>query len=146
MDGSRYAVVWAWEDGENVIVRSLVTNSPSRAWTAIADRTPRLLLLPPQLHVHYRGRVRTVMVGASEMGRYMTGVGRAIADRQIRHHPDDHGLNDDLGRAVAATTEAGIRLSIRRSPGPIEVARAMVWAVGHVLKPGKPKPRIRVVQ
>jgi phage terminase large subunit-like protein len=144
MDGARYAVVWAWAVGDNIVVRSFVTSSSSAAWSAVADRPPRVLLLPPQLHVHYRGRIRSVQVGVTEMGKYMTGVGRAIADGKVLHRLDDHALTDDVGRAVATTTESGIRLSRRRSPGPIDAARAMVWAVGHVLKPGRPRPQIRV--
>ena len=144
LDGKRFGVVWAWKAGDRVIIRGMVTSSASRVWAELEERRPRSLLLPPQLHVHHRGRMRSVMVGAGELAKYMNGVGRAIGDGIVLHRHDDHALTEDVGRAVAVTTEAGIRLSIRRSPGPIEAARAMVWAVGHVLRPGAPRPKIRV--
>jgi hypothetical protein len=102
-----------------------------------------VLLLPPQLHVHYKGRRRATMVGVAEMGRHLPGVGRAISEGIVLHRSDDHILTDDVGRAVASTTEAGVRLSYRKSSGPIEAARAMVWAVGETLRPSGPRPIVR---
>jgi len=80
-------------------------------------------------------------VGTTELGRHLLGVGRAIHDGRVLHLATDHVLTDDLGRAVAVATETGLRLSVRKSTGPTEAARALVQAVGEVLRPGNPKPR-----
>jgi hypothetical protein len=143
-DGARFGLCAAWRHGDAVIVRGYATMSSSALWHRVENYQARALLLPPQLHVHYRGRQKAIMVGVTEMGRHMPGVGRAIGDGIVLHRSDDHVLNDDVGRAVASTTEAGVRLSNRKSSGPIEVTRAMVWAVGETLRPANPRPLIRV--
>jgi hypothetical protein len=142
-DGSRLAMVsaWALEDGQ-VFVRGQVTNSPSVLWGWVDQVRPRRLLLPPRLVVMSGGR-RHEVVGVTELGRYLIGVGRAVAGGQVFHDPADHVLTDDIGRAVAVQSESGMHLSVRKSPGPTEAARAMVWAVGEVLKPAPARPRIR---
>jgi hypothetical protein len=142
-DGSRFAVVSAWAIGEAIVLRASSTPSSAVLWSTVEGLAPSRLLLPPQLHIHYTGRGRPTMVGSTEMGRHMIGVARAINEGRVLHSHDDHVLTSDVGRAVAVTTEQGMRLSIRKSPGPIEAARAMVWAVGEILRPGVPKPRIR---
>ena len=93
--------------------------------------------------VHYRGKYRPVQVGTTELGRHLVGVGRAIHDGTVIHHPSDHVLNDDVGRAVAVATETGVRLSVKKASGPTEAARALVWVVGELLRPSNPKPMIR---
>jgi hypothetical protein len=143
MDGNRFAAVSAWSTPTGIVLRAATTQSSARVWEYVARFDAPRLLLPPSLAVHYLGRRKPIVVGSTEMGRYMIGVGRAILDGRVQHHPDDHVLTDDVLRAVAVTTEAGMRLSIRKSPGPIEAARAMVWAVGEILRPAAPKPKIR---
>jgi hypothetical protein len=142
-DGNRYGIVQAWQADDTVIVRGMVTQSASQAWRTVDESPARRLLLPPPLAIHYAGRKRVDVVGVTEAGRHLIGVGRAIAGGKVLHHPEDHALTDDVARAVAVQTESGMRLSVRRSPGPTEAARAMVWAVGELLRPGKAKPRIR---
>ena len=73
----------------------------------------------------------------------LRGVGGGFREGRVIHDPADHTLNDDLGRAVAVTTDSGTRLSQAKSSGPIEAARALVWAVGEILRPGNPKPKAR---
>lgn len=142
-DGSRFGMVAAWKVDGGILVRALVTLSSSALWRQVEEWRPRVLLLPPSLLVHYTGRLRAVQVGSLEMGRHMAGVSRCIADGQLLHHPEDHNLNDHVGRAVAVTTDQGVRLSTSRSAGPIEAARAMVWAVGECLRPAQPRPKVR---
>jgi phage terminase large subunit-like protein len=141
--GERFAIVSAWRDHDRVVVRASSTVSETVAWQTVDQANPRVLLLPPALFIHYRGRRRAVQVGVAELGKHLGGVGRAIHDGRVRHHPADHVLGDDIGRAVAVPTETGIRLSQAKSAGPIEAARAMVWAVGEILRPSSPKPKVR---
>lgn len=143
-DGARYALVAAWWLDERIVVRSTITLSSSVLWRTVDEYRPRVLLLPPQLHVHYTGRIRAVQVGVSEVQRHLVGVGRALADGKVLHDPGDYNLTDHVGRAVAVTTDAGMRLSTTKSAGPIEAARAMVWAVGELLRPSQPRPKVRV--
>lgn len=142
-DATRLGLVAGWRVGDTVIVRSHVTNSTSMAWKQVDEWKPRQLLVTPQLAVHYAGRQAPTVVGTIELGRWLIGVGRAIADGELLHHPDDHPLNDDVGRAVAVHVESGLRLSERRSPGPTEAARALVFAAGELLKPRAARPVIR---
>ena len=143
-NGERFAIVQAWklEDGA-ITVRASSTSSSSTLWRSVDQASPRVLLLPPALAIHYTGRRRATVVGTVELGKHLVGVGRAIRDGKIRHSPDDHVLTDDVGSAVTVTTETGVRLSQARSTGPIEAARALVWAVGEIMRPGSPKPRVR---
>ena len=141
-DARRLGLVAAWRVGEQVLVRGHITNSTHAAWAKVDEWAPRLLLVTPQLGVHYTGKRRPTVVGTQELGRHLVGVGRTIADGDVLHSPDDHALNGDVGRAVAVTTETGLRLSEKKSPGPTECARALVFAAGELLKPAAPRPQV----
>jgi len=142
-DGERFATVAAWRIDDQVIVRSVASSSATAIWEQVEAWNPRLLLLPPPLMVHYAGRRRPTPVGTTELGRHLVGVGRAIAAGDVRHSPTDHILTTDVSCAVATPSETGLRLSIRKATGPTEAARAMVWAVGELLRPSSPRPAIR---
>jgi hypothetical protein len=44
-------------------------------------------------------------------------------------------LAEHVGRAVAVKTPGTIALSSNKSPGPIELARCLVWAAGIANRP-----------
>ena len=142
-DGARFAVVNAWEveDGK-IYISSWLTKSSSALWERLEQLEPKVLLLPPQLMIHYRGRKPAHQVGHMELHRQLLGVGRALSDGQILHHKDDHNLNDHVSVAVATHTEGGMKISTRKSQGPIEACRAMIWAVGEVMRPSQPRPKV----
>jgi hypothetical protein len=143
MDGSRFAIVSAYPCEEGVVVRSALTKSSSRLWEIVEELQPKVLLLPPQLMVHYRGRKPAVQVGVAEIHKQLVGVGRALAEGKVLHSKEDQNLTDHVTRAVAVNSESGLRLSTAKSSGPIEATRALVWAVGEVLRPSQPRPKVR---
>jgi len=50
-----------------------------------------------------------------------------------------------LSAATVSVPDRGTVLSSRDSSGPIFLARAMVWAIGHELRPeARAKPRVIV--
>lgn len=146
LDGQRFAAVSAYRVGEDqILVTSYVTKSSAMLWEHVEAQAPARLLLSPPLAVHYQGRIRPEVVGVTELSRHLIGVSRAAADRRLLHHATDHALNEDIARAVTAQSDTGMRLSERKSTGPIEACRAMVWAAGELLKPAAPRPSVQAV-
>jgi hypothetical protein len=142
-DGTRFAAVNAWQlEAGQVMVRSWLTASPAALWQHVEATAPKVLLLPPSLMVHYKGRKPAVQVGVSELHRHLMGVGSALANTRVLHHPEDRNLTEHVAVAVAVNSEHGLRLSLNKSKGPIEACRAMVWAVGECLRPSQPRPRV----
>jgi hypothetical protein len=63
-----------------------------------------------------------------------------IAEARLLH-TGEKLLAEHVQRAVAVRTDNTIVLSSKRSPGPIELARTMVWGIGMCARPtssGKP--------
>lgn len=142
-DGQRFGAVAGWRVGDQAHIESFVTASTSQLWAKIEEWNPRKLLLVPALHIHFQGNRPAIMVGSMELQKHMVGVARAIGENRVVHSVDDHLLNADVGCAVAVSTDAGLRLSVKKSTGPTEAARAMIHTVGEILKPGARKPVIR---
>jgi phage terminase large subunit-like protein len=78
-------------------------------------------------------RKRTV-VGYQEIKRYTSAVKQMINEKRLAHTGETM-LAEHIGRAVAVQTPTGIALSSKRSSGPIELARCLVWAVGMASRP-----------
>jgi hypothetical protein len=70
---------------------------------------------------------RLVEVGYSELLRYTPAVKNMIEEEMLLH-TGEIMLAEHVNRAVAVRTQGSIALSSQRSPGPIELARCMVWA------------------
>ena len=80
------------------------------------------------------------MVGNRELQRWTVGARAAILEGKIRHDGSAL-LAQHCERAVAVKNQGAITLSSLRSPGPIELARCLVFAIAMVSKPaivGKP--------
>jgi hypothetical protein len=142
-DGNRFALVAGWRHGDGAIVRSHVTQSATMLTRRIEELNPRLLLLPKPLVYLHRGRRRMETVSSTDAATHLIAVGRAIEAALILHDPADRSLTDDVSRAVAVMTESGPRLSVRKSTGPMEACKAMVWTVGELLKPAPARPIVR---
>lgn len=83
---------------------------------------------------------RASIVGNRELQRWTVGARAAILEGKIRHDGSTL-LAQHVERAVAVKNQGAITLSSLRSPGPIELARCLVFAVAMVSKPatiGKP--------
>ena len=81
-----------------------------------------------------------VVVGYAELGRFTPLAKNMIAEARLLH-TGEKLLAEHVQRAVAVRTDNTIVLSSKRSPGPIELARTMVWGIGMCARPvnsGKP--------
>ena len=92
------------------------------------------LHMPPSLERRYQ------VVGYGELLRYTPAVKSMIEEKLLRH-TGEQMLAEHVQRAVAVRSQGSLALSSQRSPGPIELARCMVWAAALAAKPiavGKP--------
>ena len=140
-DGRVLAVV-AWRKGGKVAVVSWQEQSPDAMWRRVAALGPVRVLLPDTLAVHYPGDPRAVgLVSSATLRKYVPAVGRLVAERGLTFRESDEALTTQVLTAVAVGNGDGaLTLDARRSPGPITLARCMVWAVGEVLRPASPRP------
>ena len=132
-------------DGNIQICQQFVKDTLAECWQAVEDcckdATTRLLITPafemslPQKFVH-----RSQMVGNREMMRWTQTARAAIIEGRVRHDGSAL-LSQHCERAVSVKNQGSLTLSSVRSPGPIELARCLVFAVSMVHKPvavGKP--------
>ena len=132
-------------DGNIQICQQFVKDTLAECWLAVddccKDATTRLLITPafemtlPQKFVH-----RSQMVGNREMMRWTQTARSAIIEQRVRHDGSAL-LSQHVERAVSVKNQGSLTLSSIRSPGPIELARCLVFAVSMVHKPvavGKP--------
>jgi len=109
------------------------------------DRRGLELLYPPTLKGHVPAALarRSKQVGTAEQyAGYGPTVGAALEGRLL--HAGDAELREHVLRsATARVPDRGTILSSKHSPGPIFLARAMVWAVAHELRPdARAKPLV----
>jgi len=77
---------------------------------------------------------RSVIVGMAEQYTY-TPIVRALILEGHLLHADQTNLAEHVGRAVMSRSQSSLALSSQKSPGPIELARCMVWAAGIAARP-----------
>ena len=141
-DGTRYAGVLAEldEHGSVVVSVGFQTSSVQAMWvevkrllppTAVLAFTPPLeVTMPPDL----RGSGRTTMVGYAELVKWTALVRQMMMDGRIWHRGEE-ALGDHIARAVAVNTANGLVLSSKKSAGPIELARLMIFAAALAARP-----------
>jgi hypothetical protein len=149
LDDLRYVGVRAvrLDDGRIQVGTEFVATSAEEMWqqleTAMADPQLQLALTPGLADLaptKYARRLRTV--GGQELYKYTSLVRNACLEKQVCHN-GQLALSEHVNRAVAARSQNALTLSSMKSPGPIELARCMVWAVGIA---AKPVSAIRVAQ
>jgi hypothetical protein len=146
VDDSRYVGVRAALDGDRIVATvEFVANSATACWEQVArvldDSTVQLTvtpglesLMPPEF------ARRTTIVGYGELLKYTPIVRSLITEGRLRHD-GSRILAEHVGRAVAVKTQHTIVLSSQKSPGPIELARCMVWAAAIAARPtGRTRP------
>jgi len=137
-------------DGERVLVSGRRFPSRRALWEEL-ERLARArrgltLLYPPSLHQHVaalRG-VTAVKVGTAEQRAGYGPTLAAVVDGRLQHDGDDELTRQILTATPVTVPDVGTTLSSRRSPGPIFLARAAVWAVGAELRPSQ-RPRALVI-
>ena len=117
---------------------------PSRRalWEAVEELTRRrrgLTILYPasfERHVKTLG-VTTVKVGTAEQRAGYGPTLAAVVDGRLRHDSDPELTRQMLTATPVTVPDVGTTLSARKSPGPIYLARAAVWACGYELRPDR---------
>ena len=142
-DESRYYVLEACADGADVWVGfAHEARSMAGLWEYLAERLAAdrqlvaLLAASLDTMVPHEIRRRSQLVGRRELQAYTKTVQALILEGRVTHdgHPE---LAEHVTRAVIAETPSGLTLSGARSPGPIELARCLVWAVGAAARPAR---------
>ncbi|CAB4175902.1 HNHc domain containing protein [uncultured Caudovirales phage] len=146
-DEARYVGVRAAmnSQGQIQLAVEFVKDTLADCWQAVeaacADQTTRLLITPAfEMSLPTKFERRASMVGNRELQRWTVGARAAILEGKIRHDGSAL-LSQHVERAVAVKNQGAVTLSSLRSPGPIELARCLVFAIAMVSKPaimGKP--------
>jgi hypothetical protein len=141
LDDLRYVGVRAvqLDDGKVQVHTEFVASSAAEMWQRVEQVmsdpqvqlaiTPGLADLAPS-----RLQRRITVVGGKELYKFTAIVRSACLEQQVCHN-GQLALAEHVNRAVAARSQNALTLSSMKSPGPIELARCMVWAVGMALKP-----------
>jgi hypothetical protein len=132
-------------DGNIQVCQQFVTDTLSECWQAVddvcKDTTTRLLITPAfEMSMPSKFAHRSQMVGNRELTRWTQVCRTAIIEKRVRHDGSTL-LAQHVERAVAVKNQGALSLSSIRSPGPIELARCLVFAVSTINKPaviGKP--------
>ena len=146
-DEARYVGVRAAlnSKGQIQVAVEFVKDTLAECWEAVEnaclDQTTRLLITPAfEMTLPTKFARRASMVGNRELQRWTVTARAAILEGKIRHDGSKL-LAQHIERAVAVKNQGAVTLSSLRSPGPIELARCLVFAVSMVSKPaiiGKP--------
>jgi hypothetical protein len=88
---------------------------------------------------------RMAEVGYGELLRYTPAVKNMIEEEMLLH-TGEIMLAEHVNRAVAVRTQGSVALSSQRSPGPIELARCMVWAAATAYSTAPAAKPMLVVQ
>jgi hypothetical protein len=145
-EGTPWAVAaWRWtvRGRERIAVESITAPTLERLWEKVAALSPSLVVTPDTLAAHYPGDPRRLSVANSATVRkYLPAVERAIRDRILAYRASDEVLTTQVLSAVAVTSrgDSSLSLSDAKSPGPITLARCLVWAVGESMRPSSPRP------
>jgi hypothetical protein len=151
VDEARYVGVRAVSVNHQVFTTvEFVVDSEAQMWNnvqRIMAEPSTLLLVTPTLEIHLPVNLkrRYQLTGYAELLRYTALVRSMIMEDKVRHD-GNQTLAEHCGRAVLVRTAQGAVLSSQKSPGPIEAARCMIWAVSAVSRPqNKQKPMLVVL-
>jgi predicted TIM-barrel fold metal-dependent hydrolase len=151
VDEARYVGVRSVVNNNQVFVTvEFVVDTEHEMWAQIErvlkDPSVTLLVTPTlEIHVPPSLQRRYQLTGYAELLRYTSLVRSMILEDKVRHTANQT-LAEHVSRAVGVRTAQGFVLSSQKSPGPIEAARCMVWAVSAVSRPqNKSKPMLVVM-
>ena len=146
-DDHRFVGVRAVPDGDNVnCTVEFIVDNLTELWTRIEECKQKhrnlqvVVAASLDLHLPKSLHGRAVLVGVKELQKWTTLVRSMIMSHQV-HHTGEALLVEQVDRTVLSKNNGVSVISSSRSPGPIELCRAMVWAVAMA---GKPKAKIGV--
>ena len=135
IDGSRFVGLLAGQDadGRTHAAVGFVEGRETDAWQRVRELLPPggTLALTPSLDIHAPPEYadRKTIVGHGEILKWTSLVRSMIRDDRVRHAGETI-LSEHVARAVGYYQKGGaMGLSSEKSPGPIEFARCLVWAV-----------------
>jgi hypothetical protein len=141
LDGKRFVGVRAvlHERNSAFVGVEFIEADEHMLWKRVSESMldPKLeLACTPALDVHLPPALekRRTVVSTKELARWTPLVRSAINGGRVLHK-GEHALSEHVNRAVLSRTEGGEQISTTRSPGPVELARCMVWAVALVTRP-----------
>jgi hypothetical protein len=142
VDDGRYCAVRCNHNAENILTAtvSFMCDTLTAVWDhvrqEIAANPGLTLAITPTLDVHCPSDLarKRIIVGYREIVSFTGAVRQSIAENKLQHTGETM-LAEHVGRAVAVRTPGAIALSSTKSPGPIELARCLVWAAGLMSKP-----------
>jgi len=147
-DGDRHVGIaaHAQPDGTVVVTTAFVVGSEAEKWAELERLAgPRTIVaITPNIEIHCPAglKARKTIVGQNEITKWTGLVRSMILDGRLKHCGEVM-LSEHVNRAVGAQTATGLVLSSMRSPGPIEMARCMVWAAALASKPvSRSKPTV----
>ena len=131
--------------GQIQVCQQFVKDTLADCWSAVEeackDTATRLLITPAfEMTMPRKFAHRSSTVGNRELMRWTVVARQAIIEGRVRHDGSSL-LGQHCDRAVAVKNQGALTLSSLRSPGPIELARCLVFAIAMVNKPvtlGKP--------
>jgi hypothetical protein len=143
VSGFPYGVVHALADPDGTVrVHGAVYRSRRELWEYLdglaRNRRGLTLLHSPAFVGHIPGSLRGVKAIKVGMAEQYAAYGPAMAaatEGRILHEPNVELATHVLSAATVSVPDRGTALSSRDSSGPIFLARALVWAVGHELRP-----------
>ena len=108
----------------------------------LAKNTATKFAISPSIDIHWPLALerRRAVVGYGEILKFTPRIKQMINEKLL-WHTGEQMLAEHVQRAVAVRSQNSIALSSQRSPGPIELARCLVWSAALASRPtssGKP--------
>ena len=151
VDENRYVGVRAVRvENKTVVTVAFDVDSMASMWAAVEreiETSPQLrLAITPALETHCPPKFerRRTIVGYRELLKWTLAVRSLIVENRVGQ-TGEKLLAEHCERATMIKHQGSVALSSTRSPGPIELARCMVWAVALESRPSNSaKPMMAV--
>jgi hypothetical protein len=147
VEENRYVGVRAVRvDNKTIVTTAFDVDSMAKMWACVereVERGPQLrLAITPVLENHCPQKYerRRTIVGYRELLKWTLSVRSLIVENRVGQ-TGEKLLAEHVEKSVMIKHQGSVALSSTRSPGPIELARCMVWAVALESRPssaGKP--------
>jgi phage terminase large subunit-like protein len=134
------------EDGRIGVTVAFVADSLAACWEQVEHEAAGCVsvAMPPNMFdiAPVSLARKKVQVGYGEIQTHTSTVRSLINEGRLVHTGEEM-LREHVGRAVGVETRNGYAIVSQRSPGPITMARCMVWAASIIAKPvTRKKPQI----
>ena len=145
-DDNRFVAVRSVQDGDKVLSTvEFITDNLRELWSSLEEARQKhkglQVACGAALDVHLPPNVKgnAVLVGQREIQKWTTIVRSMIMSGQVLHTGEEI-LVEQVNRAVLVKHQGYQSISSARSPGPVELCRALIWSVAMA---GKPKSQTK---